>query len=423
MKTTTVTPGRGPHTKASLDRTRWTPRPVATVTGLDVFSPLGLGREEHWAAALEGRSGLAPTERFDSSRLGNPVSGEIRGFDPAAHLPGRLLPATDRMTQMSLVVADAAIADSQLDPEDLDATHAGVVTAATAGGYEFGQRELENLWTRGPRHISTHQSYAWFYAVNTGQISIRHGYQGHSSVIVADSAGGLDAIAIAARRLERGNHVVLTGAVDSAMCPWGRVAQTSTGLTSPEIDPAQAYLPFDRRATGWVHGEGGAHLVVQPGPRPGYGVLAGHGATVDIPGAAPQDGLTRAARIALHRARLRPHDIDVVFADAAGDPARDHAEAAALSTLFGPTSVPVTAPKVATGRLGSGGPPVDVAMALLALRDQVIPPTIGVSTDPALDLNLCLAPHRARLRTALVLARGIGGFNSALVIGANSQGD
>lgn len=397
-----------------------TPTPAPVFTGIAVISPLGLTREEHWAAVLAGVNGLAPTRSFDSARLGSPLSGEIDDL-PLDQLPGRLIPATDRMTRISLLAAEAAVADSGLELAELDPDTVGVITAASAGGYAFGQQELQNLCTQGPRYVSTHQSYAWFYAVNTGQISIRHGYKGHSGVVVADGAGGLDAMAYSARRLRRGNAAVVSGAIDSVMCPWGRVAQTSTGDTSTGTNPATAYLPFDSRAAGWVPGEGGAHLVLSAAATSGYGRLLGHGATVDGPptsGDAAHTGLTRAIRVALDQAGIGARDVDVVFADGAGVRERDLAEAAALVEIFGRNTVPVTLPKVATGRLGSGGAPLDVAMALLAIRDHVIPPTINVETRPDMGLDLCTTPRRARLRTALVLARGVGGFNSALVVGA-----
>lgn len=387
-------------------------------TGVEIISPLGLSREDHWAAVLDGANGLAPTRQFDSARLGAPLSGEV-GDLPVERLPSRLLPATDRMTKMSLLAAEGAIADSGLESAGVDPDAVGVITAASAGGYAFGQQELQNLWAKGPRFVSTHQSYAWFYAVNTGQISIRHGYKGHSGVVVADDAGGLDALAQSARRLRRGSQAVLSGAVDSTMCPWGRVAHTSTGLVSAATDPALAYLPFDTRAGGWVQAEGGAHLVLSAASgTTGYGRLLGHGATIDHGAAPAHEGLARAIAIAIRQAGLAARDIDVVFADAAGVRARDRSEAAAINTIFGPASVPITAPKAATGRMGSGTAPLDVAMALLAMRDQVIPPTIGVEPDPDLDLDLCSTPRRARLQTVLVLARGLGGFNSALIVGA-----
>ncbi|MCY0947988.1 ketosynthase chain-length factor [Streptomyces sp. H27-S2] len=390
---------------------------TAHITGIGVVSPLGLSREEHWKALLDGCSGLGPTRSFDSTRYDNPISGEVPHFSQE-ELPSRLLPATDRMTQMSLVAAAGAFDDSGIDRDQIDPLDIGVMTASTAGGYAFGQKELQNLWSKGPKYVSTHQSYAWFYAVNTGQISIRHGCQGHSGVIVADDAGGLDAIATAARRLARGNRVMLTGSVDSTMCPWGRVAHTSTGHLSKSADPRTAYLPFDERAGGWVNGEGGAHLVLRSESDGRYASVLGHGATVDDPRADPGAGLVQAIRLALDAARLRARDIGVVFADAAGTRQADGAEAAALAEVFGRNSVPVTAPKAATGRMGCGTASLDVATAVLALRDQMIPPTVNVEADASLGINLCTAAAPHRITHALVLARGIGGFNSALIVGA-----
>ncbi|MFF2142289.1 beta-ketoacyl synthase N-terminal-like domain-containing protein [Kitasatospora sp. NPDC058190] len=387
------------------------------ISGIDVVSPLGRSREEHWKALLDGCSGLGVTRSFDSTLYDNPVSGEVLDFDPKG-LPSRLLPATDRMTQMSLVTAAGAFEDSGIDLDGVDPLDIGVMTASTAGGYAFGQKELQNLWSKGPKYVSTHQSYAWFYAVNTGQISIRHGCQGHSGVIVADDAGGLDAVALAARRLARGNQIMLTGSVDSTMCPWGRVAHTSTGQLSRSADPRTAYLPFDERADGWVNGEGGAHLVLRSEADGHYAAVLGHGATVDGVRDDPGTGLGRAIRLALDAAGLRPRNISLVLADAAGTRQADRAEAAALVDVFGARSVPVAAPKTATGRMGCGTASLDIAMAALAIRDQTIPPTINVEADESLGIDLRGVTARHHITNVLVLSRGTGGFNSALVIGA-----
>lgn len=111
------------------------------------------------------------------------------------NLPSRLLPQTDRMTRLALVAADWALADAGIKPEDTAAFDMGVVTASSSGGFEFGQNELQKLWSKGSRYVSAYQSFAWFYAVNSGQISIRHGMKGPSGVLVSDQAGGLDAVA------------------------------------------------------------------------------------------------------------------------------------------------------------------------------------------------------------------------------------
>ena len=146
--------------------------------------------------------------------------------------------------------------------------------------------------------------------------------------------------------------------------------------------------------------------------------IAGHAATFDPAPGAPGTGLVRAIRAALRAARVLASEVDAVFADAAGVPERDRAEIAALAQVFGPAGVPVTAPKSMTGRLDSGGGPLDVVAALLALRDGVLPPTIGTGAVlPELDLVLD-EPRELALRTALVLARDPDGFNSALVVTA-----
>ncbi|MEU8763246.1 ketosynthase chain-length factor [Streptomyces sp. NPDC048659] len=397
------------------------------VTGLGVVAPTGLGHEEHWANTLRGASAIGPVTRFDAARYPSGLAGEVPGFVPEEHLPSRLLPQTDHMTRMALVASDWALADAAVDPAALPEYGMGVVTAASAGGFEFGHRELQNLWGRGPAHVSAYQSFAWFYAVNTGQVSIRHGLRGPAGALVTEQAGGLDALGQARGHLRRGRPMVLAGAVDGSPCPWGWVAQLSTGRMSGETDPATAYRPFGPGADGYVPGEGGALLVLEGeesararGATRWYGRIAGYAATFDPPpGSGRPPNLLRAARAALDDAGLDPEGIDVVFADAAGTREEDAAEADALRTLFGPHGVPVTAPKTMTGRLSAGGSALDVATALLALREGVIPPTVNVGRPlPEHTLDLVTTPRQAPLAAALVLARGRGGFNSAVVLTA-----
>lgn len=399
---------------------------AAVVTGLGIAAPTGLGKQEYWEATRSGKNAIGRITRFDPAGYPARLVGEIPGFDPADHLPGKLVRQSDRTTQLSLVAADWALADAGLSPDALPAYAIGVATAHTAGGFEFGQAELQSLWSRGSTHVSAYQSFAWFYAVNSGQISIRHGMRGPSSVVLSDTAGGLDAVAQARRQIRGGAAAMVCGAVDGSICPWAWVAQLAGGRLSTADEPGEAYLPFDRDADGQVLGEGGALLVVESAESARarnahvYGEIAGYGSTFDPrPGGGREPGLRAAIDAALADAGLAPADIDVVFADAAGLPDQDLTEAQAIEAVFGPRGVPVCAPKTMTGRLGAGSGPLDVATALLSMAYGVLPPAVNTDPDPALALDLVVAqPRPARVRAALVLARGRGGFNSAVVLRA-----
>ena len=396
------------------------------VTGLGIIAPTGVGVDEYWSATLSGKSAIGLVTRFDASKYPVQLCGEVTNLDPTQHLPNRLLPQTDHVTRLSLVASERAFADAGVDLADVPEFEMGVVTASAAGGFEFGQRELQKLWSRGSAFVSAYQSFAWFYAVNTGQISIRHGMRGPSGVLVSEQAGGLDAVAQARRHLDQGARLMITGAVDSNICPWGWIAQIKGGRSSTSIDPARAYLPFGAAANGHVSGEGGALLVLETldaarrrGVDRPYGEVVGYGATFDP---APDTGrpatLAKAIDRALADARIGPDEVDIVLADGAAVPELDLVEAQAMASIFGPYGVPISVPKAGTGRLAAGGGALDLATALLCLRDQVVPPTPNVEA-PAADYPIDLVvgqPREMTIRTALVVARGYGGFNVAMVL-------
>ncbi|MEV0373406.1 ketosynthase chain-length factor [Streptomyces sp. NPDC050636] len=396
------------------------------VTGLGIAAPNGLGTQDFWAATRAGKSGIGRVTRFDPAQYPAQLAGEIPGFVDEEHLPGRLLPQTDRTTRLSLAATDWALADAGVRPAEWADSSMGVVTASASGGFEFGQGELQKLWSKGSQYVSAYQSFAWFYAVNSGQISIRNGMKGPSGVVVGDQAGGLDALAQARRQIRKGTPLIVSGGVDAPICTWGWVSQLTSGRLSTEDDTTRAYVPFDADACGHVPGEGGAILILEDAQAArergakAYGEIAGYGTSFDpAPGSGRQPGLRRAVELALRDAGAEPGDIDVVFADAAATPELDRIEAEAIGAVFGPRGVPVTAPKTMTGRLYSGAASLDVATALLAIGDGLIPPTVHTrpTAEHALDL-VGPEPRPARLRTALVLARGHGGFNSVLVVRA-----
>ncbi|MBV1935721.1 ketosynthase chain-length factor [Streptomyces sp. BV286] len=404
----------------------------SVVTGLGVVAPTGLGAARHWESVLAGKSGLGRITRFDPTGYPVRVAGEVPGFRAGEQVPGRLVPQTDRFTHFALAAAADALADAAADPATMPEYEMAVVTASSSGGTEFGQHEMERLYQQGSSWVGAYQSIAWFYAATTGQVSIRHGMRGPCGVVCGEQAGGLDALGQSRRLLDTGSRLVLSGGTDASLCPYGLVAQLSTGNLSTEDDPARAYLPFDAAASGFVPGEGGAILVVEGAEAarargvPAYGELLGYAAGFD-PTADRSAGrhsvLVSVIRRALADAGLTPDAVDMVFADASGVPTEDLAEARAIAEVFGPGGVPVTAPKTLTGRLYAGGAALDVATALLALSAGVVPHTAGLGRPaPGCEIDLVLdRPRQTDPRTALVLARGHGGFTSALVVGAGDR--
>ncbi|WP_433337549.1 ketosynthase chain-length factor [Spirillospora sp. CA-294931] len=393
------------------------------ITGLDVVAPNGLGAPAYWEATVAGESGLRPFTRFDAARYPVKVGGEVTGFRPEDRVPARLLPQSDPVTWFALAATQGALDDAGMDVGTFDPYDVGVVTSLAFGGFEFGQRELQKSWSQGPQAVSAYQSFAWFYAVNTGQISIRHGLRGHGSVLVSEQAGGLDALGHARRLLRNETlRVAVAGAMEAPLCPWGLAGQIASGLLSTESDPARAYLPFDRAAGGHVPGEGGAMFVLERADAAferAYGAITGYAASFDPPPGSSRPGaLSRAISGALDDAGLAPERIGVVLADAGGRPDLDAAEAGAIAEVFGHRGVPVAAPKALTGRLYAGGAALDVACALLIMRHGVIP-AVPYEPDLPSAYNLDLVtghPRPAHVEHALVIARGHGGFNAALIV-------
>ncbi|MEU9389398.1 ketosynthase chain-length factor [Streptomyces sp. NPDC048324] len=400
----------------------------AAVTGIGVVAPNGNGTDAFWKSTEAGLSVLGRVTREGCEHLPLRVAGEIRDFEATTAVEERYLVQTDRFTHFALAAADRALDDAGLGRADTDEApfSVGVVTAAGSGGGEFGQRELQQLWGKGSRFVGPYQSIAWFYAASTGQISIRRGFKGPCGVVASDEAGGLDALAHAARAVRRGTDVLVAGSTEAPLAPYSVVCQLGYPELSTEEDPTRAYRPFTSAACGFVPAEGGAMLVVEDeGSARERGAevrarIAGHAATFTGAGRweRSREGLAHAVRGALAEARCAPEEIDVVFADALGVPEADRAEALAIADVFGAHGrrVPVTAPKTGIGRAYGAAPVLDVAAAVLAMRHGVIPPTPNVF-DVCHDLDLVTGAARAaEPRTALVLSRGLMGSNSALVL-------
>jgi minimal PKS chain-length factor (CLF/KS beta) len=402
----------------------------AVITGVGVVAPNGVGTDSWWRATTAGTSGIGTIKRFDASKYGSQLAGEVDDFNVDDWIDRRLQVQTDRWTHMALAATQMALEDADFDPSQFDEMSTSAITASSSGGNEFGQKEIQALWGKGPKFVGAYQSIAWFYAATTGQISIKHRLKGPCGVVIAEGAGGLEALAHSRRTIRRGVDSVVSGGLEAPIGPYALTCQLGNGYLSRASDPKDAYRPFDSRANGYVPGEGGAILIVestdraeQRGAPRVYAQIAGYGATNDAYhwGRPAPDGvqLARAITVALQDAAATADDVDAVFADAFGVPEYDAAEVTAIKKALGKCAdvVPVTAPKTMVGRLYAGGASLDVAAAVLAMRDGVIPPTINID-EPAEGCELEFVTERrdAQLDTVLVVARGYGGFNGALVL-------
>ncbi len=402
----------------------------AVITGVGVVAPSGTGNEAHWTAVCGGENRIGRITLFDPTPYQTTLAGEVGDFDVSKYIERRLEVQTDRWTWLAYAAADLAFADAELDPSTVDPYDLSVALASSSGGNQFGQRELQRLWNpQTSRTVGAYQSIAWFYAATVGQLAIRHQAKGPSSVLVSEGAGGLDSLAHAARMVRRGASVVLAGGTEAPLGPYALACQQRNGRLSTSQDPAEAYLPFDERASGYVPGEGGAVFVVEDREH----ALA-RGATIraEIAGwSSTHDGesttrrgsgsvrqYARALSSALDRAQLAPADVDVVFPDALGVPGYDRSEAQALREVFGERGpAAVTTQKSLIGRLYQGGSAVDAATALLAMEHSLIPQSAGPQqVAEGCELAFVREEQAGEVNSALIGARGFDGFNSALVL-------
>ncbi|HEY0454016.1 beta-ketoacyl synthase N-terminal-like domain-containing protein [Actinophytocola sp.] len=403
-------------------------RARAVVTGMGVVAPSGIGADAHWKSILDGTTRLGRISRFDPSSYPVTLAGEVPEFNVDDYITARLKVATDRWTWHGFAATQEALTDSGIDLSTMDPYDTAVALASSSGGNEFGQGELQALWCEPDGQVSVYQSIAWFYAASVGQISILHQMKGQCSVLVAESAGGLDSFAQATRTIRRGTKVVLAGGTEGPLSPYALTCQLSTKRLSTGTDPETAYLPFEPGAAGYVAAEGGAVLLVEDLDHARergadiYGEVLGWGATHDGRATRPGDGgdtgqVARAMRVALERAGRDAAEVDVVFPDAVGVPEADRAEADAIRAVFG-DEVPVTTQKGRIGRMYQGGAAVDVATALQAMRYDMLPATHGMTEPaPGCELNFVRTPTAQRTSLALINARGYDGYNTALVVG------
>ena len=404
------------------------------VTGMAVVTALGCDTSEFWDRLCAGKSGVGPLQRFDCSDFKVRFGGEIKDFDPSECIPERELKRLDRFSQFAMLGAHKAVLQSGLDFSKVDAFRCGVLIGSGIGGLNEIEEQHCNLFDRGPNRVSPFMIPKLMVNAASGNISVRWGLRGPNSAVATACASATNAIGDAFKLIQNDMaDVMVTGGSEAAITPMGLSGfARMSALSTRNDDPQAASRPFDRDRDGFVLSEGAGVAVLEEfehARRRGaiiLGEVLGYGMSADgshITAPDPEGtGAARAMQGAMRDARVNPDEVEYVNAHGTSTPLGDKAETIALKTVFNAhvRRLAVSSTKSQLGHLlgASGG--VEFVISLLALQNQVAPPTINLD-NPDPDCDLDYIPHQARpmpLRTILSNSFGFGGHNACLVVGS-----
>ena len=395
------------------------------------MSPVGVGTEATWDAIVAGRSGIGPITLFDAARYPTRFAGEVKTFDPLTWLEKKEVKKCGRFIQFALACATMAIEQSGLQIGAANGNRVGVTIGSGIGGFEVIEKEHKVLLERGPDRISPFFILASIVNLAAGQVSVRFGAKGPNSAVATACTTGAHSIGDAFRLIQGGYaDAMICGGTEAAITPLGIAGFAAMRALSTRNDaPECASRPWDVGRDGFVVGEGAGILVLEEkiaaekrGGLP-LAELVGYGMSADAhhPSAPPDDGdgVARVMAAALEDAQLTPADIQYLNAHATSTPLGDRAEAVAIARVFGEaaTRLAVSSTKSMTGHLLGGAGALEAGLTVLALRDQMAPPTTNLAQqDP--DNLLNLVPNRAARMTishAMTNSFGFGGTNASLI--------
>ncbi|MBA4011622.1 MAG: beta-ketoacyl-[acyl-carrier-protein] synthase II [Phenylobacterium sp.] len=417
------------------------------VTGIGLLTPLGQGAELTWKAILEGKSGAGRITTFDPTDYACQVACEVprvdgRGgggegvpgsFNPDDTLAPKDQRRVDDFILYAIAAADEAVKDSGWVPEsEEDKERTGVIIGSGIGGLATIEKTSVELFEKGPRRVSPFFIPSALINLASGQVSIRHGFKGPNHSVVTACATGAHAIGDAARLIKYGDaDVMIAGGAEAAICPVGVAGfiacrAMSTGFND---EPQKASRPYDKGRDGFVMGEGAGVLVLEEYEHAkargakiyaevaGYG-LAGDAYHITAP-AEDGDGGFRAMRAAIKDAGIDVSEIDYVNAHGTSTPLGDEIELGAVTRLLGNAAKNLTmsSTKSATGHLLGAAGAIESAFTVLAIRDQIAPPTINLD-NPSVETQIDLVPHKAKpmkIDVALSNSFGFGGTNASVV--------
>jgi 3-oxoacyl-[acyl-carrier-protein] synthase II len=394
---------------------------------------VGTGTEATWEAIKKGTSGIVPISAFDATLFSCRIAGEVRNFEPTDYVEKKDVKKMGRFIQFAIAAADFAVASAGLkvDPDPDQAERVGVYIGSGIGGFEVIEREHRNLLEKGPGRISPFFIPATIVNLASGWVSIRTGAKGPNSATATACTTSAHSIGDSFRIIQRGDaDVMICGgaeAVVTPLCIGGFAAMRA--LSQRNDDPGHASRPWDKDRDGFIVGEGAGVLVLEEletakgrgapilAEIMGYG-MSGDAFHITSP-SEDGDGAYRVMRNALKDAKIAPHQIDYINAHGTSTPLGDRVETIAIKRAFGEHAhkVAVSSTKSMTGHLLGGAGGVEAGICVMAIRDQIAPPTINYETpDPECDLDY--VPNHARpmhIEYVLTNSFGFGGPNGCLI--------
>ena len=402
------------------------------VTGMGVVTPVGIGVENTWQALLAGRSGVTIITRFDVSDFPTQFAAEVSDFEPEKYMDFRTAKRTARFTQLALAATQEAIQSAALDLSKEDMTRVGIEMGTAIGGINMVEEQSIVYHEKGFRRVNPALIPAILPSAGACHIAIELGIKGPTEAPVAACATGVVSVGQAMHHLQSGRaDLMLAGGSESATSPLALATFSRVGVLSTRNDaPEKACRPFDAQRDGTVMGEGAAMLVLETlehAQRRGAPILAevlGYGLTEDAYHIAAPDptgeGAARAMQMAMEDAGVAPQEVDYLVPHGTGTLLNDASETRACKIAFGEHAyrIPISSNKSMLGHILGAAGAISTVVAILAMRDNILPPTINLDfPDPECDLDYVPnQSRRAQVDTAMVNALGFGGQDATVVV-------
>jgi 3-oxoacyl-[acyl-carrier-protein] synthase II len=403
------------------------------ITGLGCVSPVGNNIADAWGALIAGQTGIATITKFDASPFSTKFAGEVKGFNIEEYIPGKEARHMDTFIHYGMAAGIQAMQDSGLVVTEANAERIGVIVGSGIGGLPLIEETHAELTNRGPRRISPFFVPASIINMISGHLSIKYGLQGPNLAIVTACTTGLHCIGAAGRMIEYGDaDVMIAGGAESTISPLGLGGfAAARALSSRNDDPATASRPWDKDRDGFVLGEGAGVMVLEEYEHAKargakiYAELLGFGMSADAHHmTAPLedgDGARRCMISAMNNAQINADQVDYVNAHGTSTPLGDLAETVAIKRALGDhaKNIVVNSTKSMTGHLLGGAGGLESVFTVLALHNQMSPPTINIfNQDPLCDLDYCAnAAREMPINIAVKNSFGFGGTNGTLVFG------